>query len=170
VLTLKDAQKYKDLLAKQFSKIDAASNDERWNNFLEIKEAKFIPNENLPVVRGLLEGKNCLAIKDFRNIIIQNLKKFKYCTIIPVLFEMTEGYLMPELITHYFKITSIVLSEEDMLDAYTVRYRDSNHSLREFCTYARSTIDARLQALECIQYVASNPRCINDITQEKVSL
>lgn len=170
MLTLTDAQKYKDLLAKQFSKIDAPSKDVRWNNFLEIKDSKFIPRENLPVIRGLLEGKDCLAIKDFRNIIIERIQIDKHCSIIPVLYEMTEGDLLPELIAHYLKIVSIVLSEEDMLDAYTVRYRDSNHSLREFCTYARSEIDARLQAVECIPYVSSNPRCIDDIRKEKGSL
>lgn len=170
MLTLTDAQKYKDLLAKQFSKIDAESKEDRWNNFLEMKDSKSIRKENLPIIRGLLEGKSCLAIKDFRNIIIERIQKDKYCTIIPVLYEMTEGDLLPELIAHYLKIVSIILSEEDMLDAYTVRYRDSNHSLREFCTYARSEIDARLQALECIKYVASNPRCIDNIRQEKGSL
>ena len=50
---------------------------------------------------------------------------------------------------------------------YTVRYRDKEHKLREFCTYAKNAIDARLQALECIEYVSSNPRSILDIVREK---
>jgi len=50
---------------------------------------------------------------------------------------------------------------------YTVSYRDEEHRLREFCTYAKNSIDARLQALECIESVATNPRSIHNIVREK---
>ena len=75
--------------------------------------------------------------------------------------------LLPELRDHYVKIKSIILNEDDMQNPFTVRYRDQDHKLREFCTYAKNGIDARLQALECIEYVASNPLSILDIVREK---
>ena len=50
---------------------------------------------------------------------------------------------------------------------FTVRYRDKEHKLRDFCTYAKSSIDARLQALECIEHVSLNPHSIQGIVREK---
>ena len=170
VLTLKDLVKYQDLLAKQFSEIgrlSLLSNTETWELFLEQEESDIIPRDHLPAVKGILFGSPTLSIEIFRDIATEVLKKHKYCTIIRVLYKMTKGNLIPELVDHSLKITSIVLSEEDMQNPYTVRYRDKEHKLREFCTYAKNAIDARLQALECIEYVASNPRSILDIVREK---
>ena len=170
VLTLKDSQKYQDLLAKQFNAVAVnfnLNNEECWQFFLDQEPTQKVPQANLPTIKEVLHGNSSLLLKDWRNIIIENIKREKYCTLIPVLYSMTEGKLLPELVTHYLKITSIILSEEDMQDPFTVRYRDQDHKLREFCTYAKNGIDARLQALECIEYVASNPRSILDIVREK---
>jgi len=170
VLTLKDAQKYQDLLAKQFSEVAQTSNissEECWQLFLDQEPTQKVPQDNLPTIKEVLNGNSSLLLKDWRNIIIDNIKREKYCTLIPVLFGMAKGKLLPELVSHYLKITSIILSEEDMQDPFTVRYRDQDHKLREFCTYAKNGIDARLQALECIEYVASNPRSILHIVREK---
>ena len=170
VLTLKDSQKYQDLLAKQFSEVAVICNlnhEECWQFFLDQEPTQRVVKENLPLIKEVLNGNSSLLLKDWREIIIENIRKTKYCTIIPVLYSMTEGKLLPELVSHYLKITSIILSEEDMQDPFTVRYRDQDHKLREFCTYAKNGIDARLQALECIEYVASNPRSILDIVREK---
>jgi hypothetical protein len=170
VLTLKDSQKYQDLLAKQFSEVAQASNisnEECWQLFLNQEPTQKVPQANLPTIKEVLNGNSSLLLKDWRNIIIENIKREKYCTLIPVLYSMAEGKLLPELVSHYLKITSIILSEEDMQNPFTVRYRDQKHQLREFCTYAKNDIDARLQALECIEYVASNPRSILDIVREQ---
>ncbi len=170
VLTLKDSQKYQDLLAKQFSEVAQASNisnEECWQLFLNQEPIQKVPQANLPTIKEVLNGNSSLLLKDWRNIIIENIKREKYCTLIPVLYSMAEGKLLPELVSHYLKITSIILSEEDMQNPFTVRYRDQKHQLREFCTYAKNDIDARLQALECIEYVASNPRSILDIVREQ---
>ena len=170
VLTLKDAQKYQDLLAKQFSEVAQTSNisnEECWQLFLNQEPTQKVPQDNLPTIKEVLNGNSSLLLKDWRNIIIDNIKREKYCTLIPVLFGMAEGKLLPELVSHYLKITSIILSEEDMQDPYTVRYRDQQHKPREFCTYAKNQIDARLQALECIEYVASNPNSIIAVLKEK---
>jgi len=170
VLTLKDLLKYQDLLAKQFSEIgrlSLLSNTETWELFLEQEESDIIPRDHLPAVKGILFGSPTLSIEVFRDVATGVLKKHKYCTIIRVLYKLTKGNLIPELVNHSLKITSIVLSEEDMQNPYTVRYRDQDHTLREFCTYAKSAIDARLQALECITCVSDNPRCILDIIWEK---
>ena len=170
VLTLKDSQKYQDLLAKQFSQVAESfnlNNEECWQLFLDQEQTQKVPEGNLPTIKEVLNGNSSLLLKDWRNIIIENIKREKYCTLIPVLYSMAEGKLLPELVSHYLKITSIILSEEDMQNPFTVRYRDQKHQLREFCTYAKNDIDARLQALECIEYVASNPRSILDIVREQ---
>ena len=170
VLTLKDAQKYQDLLAKQFSEVALTFNlseDQTWELFLNQETSSELYQEYLPTIKGVMQGKTTLLIKDWRDMVVGSIQKDKYCRLIPVLHSMSDGNLLPELRDHYVKIKSIILNEDDMQNPFTVRYRDQDHKLREFCTYAKNGIDAQLQALECIEYVASNPRSILDIVREK---
>ena len=50
---------------------------------------------------------------------------------------------------------------------FTVSYRDKEHRLRDFCTYAQNETDARLQALECYEELLLNPNAIERITREQ---
>ena len=112
-LTLKDVQKYQDLLAKQFNEVGRSlvlSNQETWTLFLAQEESDIIPREHLAVVESILLGRPIISIEVFRNLATDVLKQYKYCTIIRVLYKMTNGNLMPELVNHSLKMTSIVLN------------------------------------------------------------
>ena len=114
-LTLKDVQKYQDLLAKQFNEVGRSlvlSNQETWTLFLAQEESDIIPREHLAVVESILLGHPIITIEVFRNLATEVLKEYKYCTIIRVLHKMTDGNLMPELVNHSLKMTSLVLTPE----------------------------------------------------------
>ena len=115
-LTLEDVQKYQDLLAKQFNEVARSlvlSNQETWELFLAQKESDIIPREHLAVVESILLGRPIITIEIFRDLAIEVLKEYKYCTIIRVLHKMTDGNLMPELVDHSLKMTAKVLSQKD---------------------------------------------------------
>ena len=119
-LSIKDLQKYQDLLARQFNEVGRSlvlTNKETWALFLEQKEADIIPRDHLPAVESILLGSPNLPIEMFRDIATGVLKKHKFCTIIRVLHKMTNGNLMPELVNHSLKMTSMVLSPEVQSDA-----------------------------------------------------
>tara|TARA_X000001036_G_scaffold389702_1_gene386928 strand:+ start:403 stop:756 length:354 start_codon:yes stop_codon:yes gene_type:complete len=112
-LTLEDVQKYQNLLAKQFNEVGRSlvlSNQETWRMFLAQEESDIIPREHLAVVESILLGRPIITIEVFRDLATEVLKKYKYCTIIRVLHKMTEGNLMPELVDHSLKMTSLVLN------------------------------------------------------------
>jgi hypothetical protein len=114
-LTLKDFQKYQDLLAKQFNEVGRSlviSNKETWELFLAQEESDIIPREHLAVVESILLGRPIITIEVFRDLATEVLKEYKYCTIIRVLHKMTDGNLIPELVDHSLKMTSLVLSSE----------------------------------------------------------
>ena len=169
LLTLKDAERYRELLHKQFSTIIETKNvssEEAWQMFLNQRCcADNIDKKHLPLIKSILNGNLNIPLKDWREIVVENIEKFKYCKIIPVLVSISDGGLIPDLSNHYLKMAANILSEEMIDTPFTINYRDETHTLREFCTYARSTIDARLQAVECIQCVADNPTCIQNIIQ-----
>ena len=78
VLTLKDSQKYQDLLAKQFSEVAVNFNlnhEECWQLFLDQEPTQKVPQQNLPTIKEVLNGNSSLLLKDWRNIIIENIKK-----------------------------------------------------------------------------------------------
>ena len=112
-LSIKDLEKYQDLLARQFNEIGRSlvlNNKETWALFLEQKESDIIPRDHLPAVESILLGSPNISIEIFRDIATGVLKKHKFCTIIRVLFKMTNGNLMPELVNHSLKMTSLVLT------------------------------------------------------------
>ena len=118
-LTNQDFQKYQDLLAKQFNEIGRSlvlNNKETWTLFLAQKESDIIPRDHLPAVESILLGSPIIPIEVFRDIATGVLKKHKFCTIIRVLHKMTNGNLMPELVNHSLKMTSIVLTPEIQSD------------------------------------------------------
>ena len=114
-LTNNDFQTYQDLLAKQFNEVGRSlvlSNKETWAMFLAQKESDIIPRDHLPAVKSILLGSPNIPIEMFRDIATGVLKKHKFCTIIRVLYKMTNGKLMPELVNHSLKMTSLVLNPE----------------------------------------------------------
>ena len=118
-LSNNDLQKYQELLAKQFNEIGRSlvlNNKETWTLFLAQKESNIIPRDHLPTVESILLGSPIIPIEVFRDIATGVLKKHKFCTIIRVLYKMTKGNLMPELVNHSLKMTSIVLTPEIQSD------------------------------------------------------
>ena len=118
-LSLKDLQKYQNLLARQFNEIGRSlvlNNKETWTLFLAQKESDIIPRDHLPAVESILLGSPNIPIEMFRDIATGVLKKHKFCTIIRVLHKMADGNLMPELVKHSLKMTSQVLAPEDQSD------------------------------------------------------
>ena len=114
-LSIKDLEKYQNLLAKQFNELGRSlvlSNKETWAMFLEQKESDIIPRDHLPAVESILLGSPNIPIEMFRDIATEVLKKHKFCTIIRVLYKMTNGKLMPELVNHSLKMTAAVITPE----------------------------------------------------------
>ena len=119
-LSIKDLQKYQNLLARQFNEIGRSlvlNNKETWALFLAQKESDIIPRDHLPAVESILLGSPNIPIEMFRDIATGVLKKHKFCTIIHVLYKMTNGNLIPELVNHSLKMTSQVLTPEVRKDA-----------------------------------------------------
>tara|TARA_E500000331_G_scaffold8794_1_gene8323 strand:- start:318 stop:698 length:381 start_codon:yes stop_codon:yes gene_type:complete len=116
-LTLEDTEKYINLLAKQFNELGRSqilSNEKTWAMFLAQEESDIIPRENLPVIESIFLGNPIIPIEAFRDIATNVLREYKYCTIIPVLYKMANGNLLPELVNHSLKITACVLRPEDL--------------------------------------------------------
>ena len=114
-LTLEDTEKYLNLLAKQFNEVGRSqilSNEKTWALFLAQKESDVIPREHLTVVESILLGRPIISVETFRNLATQVLREYKYCTIIRVLYKMTDGNLLPELVEHSLKMTACVLRPE----------------------------------------------------------
>ena len=114
-LTLEDTEKYLNLLAKQFNEVGRSqilSNEKTWALFLAQKESDVIPREHLTVVESILLGRPIITVETFRNLATQVLREYKYCTIIRVLYKMTDGNLLPELVEHSLKMTACVLRPE----------------------------------------------------------
>jgi hypothetical protein len=114
-LTLEDTEKYLNLLAKQFNEVgrsEILSNEKTWALFLAQKESDVIPREHLTVVESILLGRPIITVETFRNLATQVLREYKYCTIIRVLYKMTDGNLLPELVEHSLKMTADVLRPE----------------------------------------------------------
>ena len=114
-LTLEDTEKYLKLLAKQFNEVgrsEVLSNEKTWAMFLAQKESDVIPREHLTVVESILLGRPIITVETFRNLATQVLREYKYCTIIRVLYKMTDGNLLPELVQHSLKMTADVLRPE----------------------------------------------------------
>ena len=119
-LSLKDLQKYQNLLATQFNEVGRSlvlTNKETWALFLEQKESDIIPRDHLPAVESILLGRPNIPIEVFRDIATGVLKKHKFCTIIRVLHKMTNGNLMPELVSHSLKMTAFVLNDNHVDNA-----------------------------------------------------
>ena len=119
LLTLEDTEKYLNLLAKQFNEVgrlELLSNEKTWAMFLAQEESDKIPREHLTVVESILLGRPIITVEVFRDLATQVLKEYKYCTIIRVLYKMTGGNLLPELVNHSAKMTACVLTPEAQQD------------------------------------------------------
>ena len=112
-LTLKDAQKYQNLLATQFNQIARSlviTNEETWELFLKQRESEAIDQVHLPIIKGVLFSKPAMSIKDYRDILCAVIAQNKHCQMIPIFHSMTDGNLLPELVQHHSKITATILS------------------------------------------------------------
>ena len=77
-LSIKDLEKYQNLLAKQFNELGRQlilSNEQTWAMFLEQKESDIIPRDHLPAVESILLGRPIIPIDIFRDIATGVLKK-----------------------------------------------------------------------------------------------
>jgi len=118
-LSIKDCQRCQDLLAEQFNKLGRSlvlSNKETWALFLAQEESDIIPRDHLPAVESILLGNPIIPIEMFRDIATEVLQRHKFCTIIRVLYKMTDGKLMPELVNHSLKMTAELLRPEAQPD------------------------------------------------------
>ena len=119
-LTLNDARKYQQLLAKQFNEVGRTlvlSNQKTWELFLAQEESNEIPREHLPVIKSILLGRPNVPIDVFRDLAAERLKKYKYCSIMPVLLKMTnDEELLPELVEHSLKMTAALIKPEVQRD------------------------------------------------------
>tara|TARA_A100001011_G_scaffold183768_1_gene192599 strand:+ start:428 stop:781 length:354 start_codon:yes stop_codon:yes gene_type:complete len=112
-LTLKDAQKYQNLIARQFNEIARSlvlSNDETWELFLKQKESEFLDPVHLPIIKAVLFSLPAMTIKDYRDALCAVIAQNKFCLMIPILHSMTDGVLLPELVQHHSKITAVILA------------------------------------------------------------
>ena len=113
-LTLKDAQKYQNLLARQFNEIGRSlilSNDETWEMFLNQKESEVINSAHLPIIKGVLFNQPTISIKDYRDALCEVIAQNKFCQLMPIFHSMTEGNLLPELVQHHSKIIAAILDK-----------------------------------------------------------
>ena len=119
-LTLKDAQKYQNLLANQFNEIARSlvlSNDETWELFLKQKESEVLDPVYLPIIKGVLFSQPAMSIKDYRDTLCAVIAQNKHCLMIPIFNSMTDGNLLPELVQHHSKITADILSTQDQTNS-----------------------------------------------------
>ena len=102
-LSIKDLQKYQNLLAIQFNEVGRSlvlTNKETWAMFLAQKESNIIPRDHLPAVESILLGSPIIPIEVFKDIAFEVLNKHKFCTIVRVLYKMSNGiYCLNFLIT-----------------------------------------------------------------------
>ena len=114
-LTLKDAQKYQNLLARQFNEIARSlvlSNNETWELFLKQKESEVLDPVHFPIIKGVLFSQPAMSIKDYRDTLCAVIAQNKHCLMIPIFHSMTDGNLLPELVQHHSKITAEILSTQ----------------------------------------------------------
>ena len=119
-LTLKDAQKYQNLLASQFNEIARSlvlSNEETWELFLKQKESEVLDPVHLPIIKGVLFSQPAMSIKDYRDTLCAVIAQNKHCLMIPIFNSMTDGNLLPELVQHHSKITADILSTQDQTNS-----------------------------------------------------
>ena len=119
-LTLKDAQKYQNLLAQQFTQIARSlimTNEETWEVFLKQKESEVLDPVHLPIIKGVLFSQQAMSIKDYRDALCAVITQNKHCQIIPIFNSMTDGNLLPELVQHHSKITADILSTQARPDS-----------------------------------------------------
>tara|TARA_R100001443_G_scaffold40427_1_gene53859 strand:- start:467 stop:844 length:378 start_codon:yes stop_codon:yes gene_type:complete len=114
-ISLDDARKSQEQLAKQFNQIGRSlvlSNKETWKLFLAQEESDVIPREHLPLIKSVLLGRPSVPIDVYRDLTFSILQKLHYCPVMRVLYKMADGNLMPELVQRYLKITADVLKSE----------------------------------------------------------
>ena len=114
-VSLDDARKAQEHLAIQFNEIArllVLSNNETWELFLEQEEADAIPEGFLPILKSVFLGKPNIPLEVYRDITCDALKKYKYCPVIRVLYKLSNGNLMSELVQHSLKMTADALRSE----------------------------------------------------------
>jgi len=91
-----DAKLYCTLLCKQFklyARNKMISTKEAWIEFMNQDDATHILKQHIPIIQDTLRGESILPLKD----LIEIIKIYGYCPVIPVYHSMTSGELLPEL-------------------------------------------------------------------------
>ena len=91
-----DAKNYCILLAKQFklyARNKMISTKEAWIEFMMQDDAKKILQKHIPIIQDTLREESVCSL----NELIEIIKEYSYCPVIPVYHSMTNGELLPEL-------------------------------------------------------------------------
>lgn len=94
--TEEDAKKYCILLAKQFklyARNKMISTKEAWIEFMKQDDAKSILQKHIPIIQDTLREESVCTL----NELIEIIKVYSYCPVIPVFHSMTSGEILPEL-------------------------------------------------------------------------
>ena len=91
-----DAKFYCKLLAKQFkvyARNKMISTKEAWSEFMKQDDAKKILQKHIPIIQDTLREESVCTL----NELIEIIKVYSYCPVIPVYHSMNSGELLPEL-------------------------------------------------------------------------
>ena len=91
-----DAKFYCKLLAKQFkvyARNKMISTKEAWLEFMKQDDAKKILQKHIPIIQDTLREESVCTL----NELIEIIKVYSYCPVIPVYHSMNSGELLPEL-------------------------------------------------------------------------
>ena len=91
-----DAKNYCILLAKQFklyARNNIISTKEAWIEFMKQDDAKNILQKHIPIIQDTLREESVCTLSE----LIEIIKIYGYCPVIPVYHSMTSGELLPEL-------------------------------------------------------------------------
>ena len=94
--TEEDAKNYCILLAKQFklyARNRMITTKEAWIEFMKQDDAKRILQKHIPIIQDTLREESVCTL----NELIEIIKEYSYCPVIPVYHSMTNGELLPEL-------------------------------------------------------------------------
>ncbi len=91
-----DAKNYCILLAKQFklyARNKMISTKEAWIEFMKQDDAKKILQKHIPIIQDTLREESVCSLYE----LIEIIKVYSYCPVIPVFYSMTNGEILPEL-------------------------------------------------------------------------
>ena len=69
------------------------STKETWIEFMKQDDAKNISKEHILIIQDTLREESVISLKK----LIEIIKVYRYCPVIPVFYSLTNGELIPEL-------------------------------------------------------------------------